>query len=84
MNMRLNPRQRRGSRVDTQNWWPGKRVLISPDWIDSISWPESKVFVKVTREQVKQSPEYDPSAPLDRTYESTLYGYYGFPGYWFY
>jgi hypothetical protein len=28
--------------VDTKNWWPGKRVLIATDWIDRISWEQSK------------------------------------------
>jgi uncharacterized protein YrrD len=68
--------------VDTQNWWPGKQVLIAPDWTDHISWQESKLFVTVTREQVKQSPEYDPAPPLHRDYEASLYRYYGYPGYW--
>lgn len=68
--------------VDTQNWWPGKQVLIAPDWIDQVSWPESKVFVHVTRGQVKQSPEYNPGPSIQRDYEANLYGYYGIPGYW--
>ena len=28
--------------IDTRNWWPGKKVLISPQWIDRVSWDESK------------------------------------------
>ena len=24
--------------VDTQNWWPGKKVLVSPQWIERVSW----------------------------------------------
>jgi hypothetical protein len=26
--------------VATRNWWPGKKVLISPKWIESVSWEE--------------------------------------------
>ena len=26
--------------VDTQNWWPGKKVLVSPQWINRVSWPD--------------------------------------------
>ena len=29
-----------------KNWWAGKRVLISPQWIERVSWGEMKVFVK--------------------------------------
>lgn len=24
--------------VDTRNWWPGKKVLVSPQWIKAVSW----------------------------------------------
>lgn len=68
--------------INTQNWWTGKHVLIAPEWIDSISWPESKVVVGVTRDQVKNSPEYNPDHAIHRDYETALYGYYGIPGYW--
>ena len=27
--------------VDTRNWWPGKKVVLSPEWIKTVSWPES-------------------------------------------
>ena len=26
--------------VDTSNWWFGKRVLVAPEWIADISWPD--------------------------------------------
>ena len=44
--------------IDTQNWWPGKKVLVSPLWIERVSWDESKVFANLLRETIKQSPEY--------------------------
>lgn len=44
--------------VDTSNWFGGKKVLISPEWITEVKWSESKVFVKVSRDSVKRSPEY--------------------------
>jgi hypothetical protein len=31
--------------VATRNWWPGKKVLVSPAWIDRMSWEDSKVYV---------------------------------------
>jgi len=68
--------------VDTRNWWPGKKVLVSPQWIDRVSWTESKVFVGLTRETIKQSPEYHETALLNREYELGLYRHYNRPGYW--
>ncbi len=68
--------------VDTGNWLPGKKVLVPPAWIDSVDWAESKVRVALTREQVKDSPEYDPSTPINREYELRLYDFYCRPKYW--
>lgn len=68
--------------VDTRNWWPGKKVLISPQWIERIDWPQSEVFVTLTRAAVEASPEYDPSNPPTRDYEADLHRHYGRPGYW--
>jgi len=68
--------------VDTRNLWEGKIVLISPRWIDHISWDESKVFVNLSRDAIKQSPEYIEGSPLSREYETALHQHYNFQGYW--
>ena len=68
--------------VDTRNWWPGKKVLVAPDWIKSISWADSKVYVDLSRDSIKNGPEYNPSVPMDRDYEGRLYQHYGRPKYW--
>ena len=68
--------------VATRNWWPGKKVLVSPQWIERVSWSESKVFVNLSREAIKQSPEYSEEALITRDYEAGLYGHYQLEGYW--
>jgi hypothetical protein len=68
--------------VDTRNWLPGRKVIIPPDWIKDISWMDSEVLVDVSKEVVKESPEFDPAAPVNREYETRLYDYYGRPKYW--
>ena len=68
--------------IDTNNWWPGKKVLLSPQWIDRISWPESKVFVDLSRDTIKQSPEYTEESLLTRDYETGLHKHYNRQGYW--
>jgi uncharacterized protein YrrD len=68
--------------VDTRNWLPGRKVLISPNWIDSIVWEDSQVRVRASREQVKSSPEYEPRETVERAYEGRLHEHYGFPPYW--
>jgi hypothetical protein len=68
--------------VATQNWWPGKKVLVSPAWVERVSWPQSKVYVALTRNAIKTGPQYDESTPIDREYENKLYFHYGRPPYW--
>ena len=68
--------------VDTKNWWPGKKVLLSPRWIERVSWSESKVFVNLSRETIKQAPEYTEDSLLTRDYETKLHRHYNRQGYW--
>lgn len=68
--------------VDTRNWWPGKKVLVSPEWIEGVDWSDSTVRVGVTREQIEKSPEYDPRSSLARDYEAQLHSHYGRSSYW--
>lgn len=69
--------------VDTRNWWPGgKKVLIAIHWIDDINWVDAIVRVNLTREQIKNSPEYKADVALNRDYESNLHTYYGRKTYW--
>jgi hypothetical protein len=68
--------------VGTRNWWPGKKVLVSPAWIQSVSWEHSKVHVGLSREAIKTGPEFVESAPITREYEDRLYRHYGQAPYW--
>jgi len=68
--------------VDTHNWWPGKKVLISPDWIEHVSWSDQKVFINLSREAIKQSPEYTDDSLITRRYEDDLYRHYSRRSYW--
>jgi hypothetical protein len=68
--------------VNTSNWWLGHQVLIAPQWIDDVSWFDSKVSVKMTRQAIKDAPAYQPATPLDRAQETGLHEHYGRAGYW--
>ena len=30
--------------VDARDWWSGKTVLVSPEWLTRVTWDESKTF----------------------------------------
>ena len=69
--------------VDTRNLLPGgRKVLVSPAWVTSVDWVGRSVGVELTVDSVKNSPEYDPSEPINRNYEQRFYDYHGRPRYW--
>jgi sporulation protein YlmC with PRC-barrel domain len=68
--------------VDTKNWRKGQKVIVSTKWIESVSWSESTVFVNLSRESIKQSPEFTEESLLTRDYETRLHGHYNRQGYW--
>jgi hypothetical protein len=45
--------------VDTSNWIGGKHVLISPAAIQKIDVEAQEIRVKLTRDQIQQSPSVD-------------------------
>jgi hypothetical protein len=66
----------------TGNWWAGHDVLVSPEWIERVSWSESMVTLALSRQAIKDSPPYDADALPDRDAESAVYLHYGRNGYW--
>lgn len=65
--------------ADVGLWLPGKKVLISPHWIERVAWETSEIFVNLSREAVRKSPEFDPAHPVSENYESVLFDHYGRP-----
>lgn len=68
--------------IDTSNWWFGKKVLVAPHWASRISAEERTVFVDLSRQAIKDSPEWNATAAIDREYEARLHDHYGRPAYW--
>lgn len=68
--------------VDIHNWLPGRKVLVPPTWAESVHWNDRTVHLDLSRDQVKDAPEYRPGEAVNRRYEERLYDYYGRPSYW--
>jgi len=68
--------------VDTRIWLPGKKVLVSPAWIERVDWPTAEVFVDLEQETIRNGPKFDYNTPVNREYEVRMYDYYGRPTYW--
>lgn len=63
--------------VDTKNWWPGKKILVSSRSAGEIDWSDRLVNLDVDRQRIKDGPAYDPSITIDRAYDEDLLTYYG-------
>jgi hypothetical protein len=63
--------------VDTGPWIFGKKVMLPAGVIDRVDVEEGKVYVNRTKDEIKNSPEYDDSMFEDETYRGSLGSYYG-------
>lgn len=63
--------------IDTKNWLPGKKVIVSTEWIRDVVWSESLVHVGLQRETIRQAPEFDGSMPVTEEYANSLRTHYG-------
>ena len=68
--------------VNTSNWWVGHKVLVSPEWIQRVSWAGSCVDVSLDRQSIKDAPAYDEDAPFGRDDELEIYNHYDRRTYW--
>lgn len=68
--------------VDTKNFLAGKKVLIALPWIKDINWMGSNVRVGLTKESIKNSPEYDERVPVEKDYEEKLHQHYDKNMFW--
>jgi hypothetical protein len=62
--------------VDTGPWIFGKRVLLPAGVIERVDHDDERVFVSLTKEQIKNAPEFDESTYRDDAYRSSLGDYY--------
>ncbi|MBD0324187.1 MAG: PRC-barrel domain-containing protein [Aldersonia sp.] len=68
--------------VDTSNWIGGRHVLIAPGWVSGISWEGTKIDIGLTRDAIRNSPEYDSAGAVQRNYEDRLHAHYVKSPYW--
>ncbi|WP_202451845.1 PRC-barrel domain-containing protein [Streptomyces sp. DvalAA-14] len=66
--------------VDTGMWIFGKHVLLPAGTITSIDLAERKIFVARTKDDIKNSPEFDKDKHVeDPAYHEQVGTYYGTP-----
>jgi uncharacterized protein YrrD len=65
--------------VDTGNWLPGRKVLLSPSALRDPDWASGTLPVNLTQEQIKNSPNIDTDKPVSLQMQEELSSYYGWP-----
>lgn len=68
--------------VETGGWLLKRRVLISPAAIDELRWAAKMLVLRLTREQIKESPEINLDKPVSHQHEVQLHQFYGWQPYW--
>jgi len=62
--------------VDTGSWIFGKKVMLPASFISRIDEIDRRVWVNLTRDQIKDSPECDESSLQNHAYRDELATYY--------
>ena len=68
--------------VDTGNWLPGRRVIVSPQTVTSIDDKENKLALNLGKDEIKESPGIEADAPVSRQNEIALADHFRWPRYW--
>jgi hypothetical protein len=68
--------------VQTGPWLTDRKVLISPFSVGVPDAAHERLPVRISREQVKNSPDIDTEQPVSRQHETQYSDYYGYPYYW--
>ena len=64
--------------VDTGPWILGRKVMLPAGVIDRIDPDDEKLYVDLTKDEIKESPEFDPDIHRDDSeYRGRLGEYYG-------
>ena len=65
--------------IDTGPWIFGKRVCLPAGTIDRIDVENERVFVNLTKEEIKSAPEYDEAIGVTDEHRAALGTYYAEP-----
>ena len=68
--------------IDTGSWLSGRKVLLPPSVLGHFSQIGHQFSVRLTMQQVKDSPGIDTDLPVSRQMETATYDYYGWNPYW--
>jgi sporulation protein YlmC with PRC-barrel domain len=56
--------------VDTGTWFFEKKVLVAVKYVEKVNWDDSGVYLSCDRQEIRDSPEFDPSKTILRSYDA--------------
>jgi hypothetical protein len=68
--------------VDIGNWIAGRRVLIAPSAAENPDGEAKRMSIRLTKEQIENSPEIDTDLPVSRRQEARIYAHFQWEPYW--
>jgi hypothetical protein len=68
--------------ADTGSWLLGRLVLIAPHVFGNVDQNRAFLLVKLTRQEIEDSPPIESHKPVSRQYEERYYRHHGLPSYW--
>ena len=63
--------------IDTGPWIFGRKVMLPAGVIRDIDLDTETIFVNLTKDEIKNAPEFDEKRYRDESYRAELAGYYG-------
>lgn len=68
--------------ADTGSFLTSHPVLLSPEWVRDVDWPDARLNVTVSADKITGAPTYDPTRTLSREQEQKIYDWHGVRPYW--
>lgn len=68
--------------IDTGNWLPGRRVVVTTDWITDVDAVDRKIHVDVDQQTLKDAPRLRSIEDLHLSDAKEAIDRYGHVGYW--
>ncbi|MFG6120272.1 PRC-barrel domain-containing protein [Thalassobacillus sp. B23F22_16] len=68
--------------VDTSEWSTKERVLLSPDWLQSVDWLANDFYIDLKLETIEEGPNYEKDQRVTKEFEEIIYQKYRKEPYW--
>ncbi len=64
--------------IDTKNILPwSKKVILPIEIVEEINFPDKEALINLSKDAIKNAPEYNPALAINAEYEKVLYDFYG-------